>query len=478
MRSRILSSLAAAALFALGLAALIAPAAGQSTPAPEATPEFWPLAFDPAAVSVDPDAFTLIFEAPRECQLSPDETSVVLNGIGLYDLATGRPRLTFTAPARFSNAVPVVFVEGQGLYDLASGEQLLAVPTPDAWLAFDGRFLADGTILHYLLDPRQIKSWELGDGIHYAQPLVTDRWILVPSIVTVEGRTSVTNRIIDTATGELASGAFDFMNRISDSVAAVQPNGTLVAVSGDGVYDALTGEKRFDLGNYLLLRFSDDGTLLMATTETETLFLDAVTGAETTRLAVGSEARVMHGNLAHALLLSPDNRTLLVPEYTEVVANGEKRYLPLHIRLVDVGTGETRGQLPAGNQYAFLNEGRQLFIAQQGVFNADTGALIVALTDQIAFMSRTGRYIMVFDGSLTSLIDPETGALLHEFDGPWSAMTEGDRFILIVGKGVYDTASGELALEISSAGLRGSHSGSLVVVSEPGLCAIYRVPAN
>lgn len=458
------------------LSALIAPASGQSTPAPEATPEFWPLAFDPATVTVDPDAFTLVFQAPRECAVSPDESSVVLNGIGLYDLATGHPRLAFSAPSHFSSAAPVMLIEGQGIYDLASGEQLLEVTTPDAWLAYDGRFLADGTTLHYLLDPRQIKSWELGDGIRYAQPLVADRWILVPSIVTVDGKTSVTNRIIDTATGEQAAGAFDFLNRLNDSVVAIQQDGTLVAVSGDGVYDALTGEKRFDLGEYLLLRFSDDGTLLMATTETETLFLDAATGAETARLAVGPEARVMQGNLAQALLLSPDNRTLLVPEYTEVVADGETRYLPLNIRLVDVGTGETRAQLPAGSQYAFLNEGRLLFVARQGVFNTDTGALVVAITNQIAFMSSTGRYIMVFDGNLTRLLDSETGALLHEFEGPWSATTEDDRYILISGKGVYDTGTGELVLEAPARGLRGSRSGTLVVVSEPGACAIYRVP--
>ena len=106
----------------------------------------------------------------------------------------------------------------------------------------------------------------------------------------------------------------------------------------------------------------------------------------------------------------------------------------------------------------------------------DTGALVVAITNQIAFMSSTGRYIMVFDGNLTRLLDSETGALLHEFEGPWSATTEDDHYILISGKGVYDTGTGELVLEAPARGLRGSRSGTLVVVSEPGACAIYRVP--
>src|SRR5690606_21756243 len=136
-------------------------------------------------------------------------------------------------------------------------------------------------------------------------------------------------------------------------------------------YETATGEKRFALEEMQDLRLSLDGEVLIAVTAgNELQLIDTVTGDVILRRegvpfipAFGrGDARV------GGFVLSPDNTTLLVPEYTEVRSGGSSSYLTLGAQLVDVATDQVIGSLPEAGDYVFPWDGRYVQLAGQGIF--------------------------------------------------------------------------------------------------------------
>src|SRR5690606_1820837 len=132
-------------------------------------------------------------------------------------------------------------------------------------------------------------------------------------------------------------------------------------------------EKRFALEEMIDLRLSLDGKVLIAVTiDDELQLIDTATGEVILRRedvpfvpTFGrGDARV------GGFVLSPDNTTLIVPEYSEVRSGGSSTYLPLGAQVIDVATDQVVGRLPAAGEYAFPWDGRYVQLVGQGIFDA------------------------------------------------------------------------------------------------------------
>jgi hypothetical protein len=232
------------------LAMLISPASGQTAISPEVTPEFWPLTFDPATVTVDPYAFTLVFEAPMQCRLAPDEQSVVVYGVGVFDLATGEKRFDLTGRvADFSYSKPHLLIRNDGLYDLNTGERLIETESPDARLySFVGHFLMDGSTVYDTNTGHVFVQYASTEPVREAYLLPWNpNWVVITREITDANSTRYAHELLDVETGQPVTEPFAFINRIFEGPADASRDNTLIAIGGVGVFDLATGEKHYDL---------------------------------------------------------------------------------------------------------------------------------------------------------------------------------------------------------------------------------------
>jgi hypothetical protein len=481
MRARF--ALAFSLVLMLILTVLMSPASGQTAISPEATPEFWPLTFDPATVKVDPEKPTLVFESQYRCSLTSDDKAVVVQGVGVYDLSTGEKRFDFEESAGrvdISYRLPRVFVRNKGLYDVNTGELLVETASPDAFLSPYGDYMIDGPTVY---------DAATGDVLYRAAEDVTSlradpwfvdrRWVSITyQLADTVGQPQYEWVIVDAETGAPPAGQFAFMSNIVEHRATSVRDGSLVAISGDGLYEVATGEKRFALEEMQDLRLSLDGEVLIAiTADNELQLIDTQTGEVILRRedvpfipAFGrGDARV------GGFVLSPDNTTLLVPEYSEVRSGGTSSYLTLGAQLVDVATDQVVGSLPAAGEYAFPWDGRYVQLVGQGVFDVATGQMVFETAEPFIRVMPNGRFALVRDNGVLKIFDPKTWTLLYEIPGGITFVGLDYDWMLGV-HGLYNVESGQLEfpLDLERPGI--SFTGRYVIGNGESRCSIYRLP--
>jgi hypothetical protein len=366
------------------------------------------------------------------------------------------------------------------LYDSASGDLLIETESPDAYLAAPGDYVIDGRVVYDAITGDVL--YRAGDDVTNLQ---VSRWGWDRRWVSIFFQTADTLvqppyewLIVDAETGAPPAGQFAFMNGITEQRAATVPGGALVAISGDGLYETATGEKRFALDEMIDLRLSLDGELLIAITSGNQLqLIDTATGKVILRRddvpfvpTFGrGDARV------GGVVLSPDNTTLLVPEYTEVGAGDSSTYLPLGAQLVDVATNEIVGRLPEAGEYAFPWDGRYVHVVGQGIFNVETGDKVVDTAEPFIHVLTDGRFALGRGDGVLNVFDPETWTLLYEIPAGWNFA--GSDYEWLVGvDGLYDTRTGELAFPLDLARPGISLTGNYVINHGENRCSIYRLP--
>jgi hypothetical protein len=465
----------------LVLALLMSPASGQTAILPETTPEFWPLTFDPATVTVDPEGFTLVFEAPMQCRLAPDEKSVVVYGVGVFDLASGEKRFDLKGRvAGFSYDNPHLLVRNDGLYDLNTGERLIKTDSSDAWLYALGRFLLDGSTVYDTNNGQVFVQYPTTEPVREAFPLPWNRnWVIIAREITDGNSTRYAHELLDAATGLPVTEPFAFMNGIFEGPADVSRDGTLIAIGGSGVFDLDTGEKHYDLPQVYSMQFTEQGSaLFILTIDQEIQVIDGPTGEVLFRrenIIFEEDGRLLFDRWG-GFVLSPNGKTLLAPEYTTVRANGGLSYLPLETVVIDVESGETRARLPGGS-VGFLRDGNHIFVGGHGIFDAATGQSIRStpeLSDPPQVMQGT-YYGIIQTGETSIVTDPQTWETKYEFSGGYRWMSKDSRWLL-TSQGVYDLETGEQILPIEVGNVSTSLSGDYLTAYSRNSCAIYRTP--
>jgi hypothetical protein len=367
-----------------------------------------------------------------------------------------------------------------GLYDTNTGERLIETESPEAYLAPPGEYVIDGAVAY---------DAETGDVVYRGGDNVTDlhvnrwawdrRWVNI-SIQTenAAGQTQHEWLIVDAETGAPPAGQFAFMNGITAQRATTVPDGSLVAISGDGLYEVATGEKRFALEEMLDLQLSRDGAMLIAVTaDNELQLLDTATGEVILRREdvpfIPSFGR--GDTRVGGFVLSPDNTTLLVTEYSEVRSGGSSSYLTMGAQLIDVATDQVVGSLPAAGEYAFLWDGRYVQLAGEGIFDAATGQMVVETAEPFIQVLADGRFALVRGEGVLKVFDPQTWTLRSEIPGGWTFTGVDYKWVVGTG-GLYDVETGQLAfpLEIQSPGI--SFTGQYAINHGENRCSIYRLP--
>jgi hypothetical protein len=465
----------------LMLAMLISPAAGQTAISPEVTPEFWPLTFDPATVTIDPDAFTLIFEASAGCRISRDWTTIALSGYGVFDLATGEKRFPMTGRAlAFSAEQPFVLIQGEGVHNYETGDLVIPTTRTTGMFSPDGRFFVDYTTVYDLQTGEAVAELNrAGDGDRNFYGAYFDRngEVLIYGAekdgLTYQAR-------VDTTTWQQINDPAPFLSRVESVVLPWAAVGeTLIAINGDGVYEFATENKRFDIPAAGSIWFSYDDAFLVARTEEQVIIYDTATGNVT-----------LHVEIAQASQLFPsfDNSKLVVTQYRQAnTLHGIPNHEPVSVLVFDVKTGKLIGEFPGGRSVQLLSGDQLLAISGSGIHLLESGELLYPLHEQQYVMtSRDDRIYITGNATpeinienpsfATTVVDRQTWEARFTVEGQLYMVSEDGRWLSTDGQYVYDGATGELALQTVKGDLVISADGRFLATTSRNHCHVYRVP--
>jgi WD40 repeat protein len=475
MRARL--TIAGSLATMLIVAALMSPASGQTAISPEATPEFWPLTFDPTTITINPDEFTLVFEAPHSCILSPNDRFVWLNGIGIFDLTTGTQKLNLEQRAiRFSRDGDSVFVSNEGVYDIEAGTLVIPSQSEYAIISPDSRYIILEftvydfdthapvlTIIPDLPEATAAPDW--------AYRFTEDsEWLFVSLIASTSSGPSIDFRLYDVRTWQRAvdppivryEDIFTFPWLLSR-----QANAVVTSLPG-GLYDLSTGELRFALEAVNNILFSEDGMLLAVADQESFRVLDAITGDVRFETLLPTISVVA---------FSPDNRRLLLRTYeitSELTADLAGRLV-----VYDLQTGMPIAALPDPTYSSgFASDGRHIFTTgNTAIYDSETGERRLRVRSGHLVMSPDGRYIFTSaTHRYIGVYDTRTWERLYIRRGQYATISPDSRWLWVQMLGIYDIATGELRREMSTQSIDFRSSGKLAIESTDGHCAIYRTP--
>lgn len=296
-----------------------------------------PVSAQPAAgrAPITPDNvadLTLGYALPT-CQFNPDWT-LVSDGRGVFDVQTGKRRFVtfysedggwFSPDGKWLQVGGLASAEPGGtVYDVASGEisfDRTGVFSPD------GRLFAVGSDAVYEAGTwKRLYAYGIGPTVFSPDGRwLTGDWLLdaaagwqhfsITGSLPVFSPDSALVALFD-GVHDVPSGVLRFETHGTGGV-SFSPDGTLLAVDNDGVYDVTTGERRFAI-RYSGV-FSPDGKLL------------ATAGDGVYDTATGERRFALQGDFAaNSAMFSPDG-TLLVAEDDGVydVSTGERRFVPV-----------------------------------------------------------------------------------------------------------------------------------------------------
>lgn len=278
--------------------------------------------------------------------------------LGSYDLQTGQPyfainhyvhgdsaepNVTILAPERVRAFAPESQIDGDGL-SVRPAENLLIIQRLGAFELHSGRRLLD------------MYGWS---------SLSQDGSLLaIPGI-----------GIYNSADGSLALPLSDDENvsiRIS-------PNNQFYAVSGDGVYELATGERRFAIAG-VLPEFSPDGRWLAA--ERDGVY-DVQTGER---------------------LIALENAPFASPRFSP-----DSRWLADAGAIFDMATGEKLFDMDIWNEAVFSPDSR-LVVGADGVYDVPSGERLFELSGARVSFSADGSLIAASDGRIHNV---ETGEVVR-----------------------------------------------------------------
>jgi hypothetical protein len=469
----------------LVLAMLMSPASGQITISPEVTPE--------ATVEVMPPGFEWVMRAPGICSLSQDESLVAIVGGGLYNLSTGEQLIEFEPKpeagrvysAYFSEDILQVIVDSDGVYDIESGQKIADFPEDSVLRGGTPEFpviLAFGeeTWTETMYDS---ETWTpVFDPFTYGMPTrliegYSSESEIQPGIpgIHIYGDILLTYDL-----NELTANVYDFdtkellYTRIFDGFFTVDATNAYIAVPGEDIRTLRDNEVIIDdLPVFTVVArgrttFSEDSSLVLVENPDAAVFYSLPNGEKIAEVPLNTVSG-FYGDFS----LSDDGRSIIITRryYQTDQLISDLAYT------IDVASGEIidwPDESPL--TMSFTPDGRYK-ILDDGIYDAESGELIVALNPQIL-------HGVHFNTDFTLAAKPADGVYdlvakhkLYVLPNSAVMFSPDSRFIWVQKLGVLDAQTGELLYAMPGKGYYSfSASSKYLTTSGYQSCNILALP--
>ncbi|HEX2620973.1 MAG TPA: hypothetical protein VHL11_12520 [Phototrophicaceae bacterium] len=230
-------------------------------------------------------------------------------------------------------------------------------------------------------------------------------------------------------------GVYDTSNlqkrfAINGSPSSFNSTGTLLEVDNDGIYEVETGEKRFSIKGDGL--FSPDETLIAVT---EDGMYEMATGKK--RFAISSSF----------VVFSPDGTLLAsVREGVYEVATGKKRF-----SIAGYGL--------------FNSDGTLLRVLGDGVYNVSTGEKLFTPSEFFGSFSPDGTLLAVANDGVYDVVTWQKRFAISAY----GSFSPDSTLLVISNDGVYDVTTGEKRFAISGSYISFSPDGTLLAIEQDGI---------
>ncbi|MEO8607452.1 MAG: SH3 domain-containing protein [Chloroflexota bacterium] len=315
------------------------------------------------------DQLQLGFALPNHCGMfSPDGKLMAISEDGLYDLATGQRRFSFSGDvAKFSSDSRLLAIYNDGIYDVANSERRFDTANQPINFSSNNQFVVIGNDV-----------FDLSSGDHLLSvqgyPIVLSpdgRWLIVGG-----------DGVYDISTRERLFATYS--NNF-----AFRPDGRLLFADGTGlhggVYDGVTGNPLFSTAGYPSI-FSSDGRFLAV--EHDGIY-DTLNG---------SYKRLEFFGLPAQTFFSPDNRLLVV---------GTKVY--------DLETGNIRFTTSTDLLVHFSPDSKFVVSGYEkgGLYRVDSGTRLLTIINSSTYFNNDSTLLAIDDG----LYDTDTSEQLFSYKG-------------------------------------------------------------
>jgi hypothetical protein len=398
----------------------------------------------PTPTAIPTSLITTGLQIPHFCSgFSADDSRIMLQYWGIYDVATGERLYTTEKLFGASPDNQYVAVDGEGVYNISTGELIFPLAVSAGTFAFVPTFSPDSSKVasydgvYAVPSGEHIVSWDLENPEAFFSP--NSRYI-----------TLMGHGVYDLQTGEQlfpVAPQYDPYTPLS----RFNADSTRLTIEGDALYDVTTGTRLASITSDY--NFSSDGSLI-------TMPFGGVMSMETgeTLLNVGGY---------YAPALNPDN--------TLAAASAWDQDTPSVGRdgaVYDMATGEPR--FTYNSEYAvFSTDGLYLIAMNDGVYNVSSGERLYRIRGSQPLVQPNGTHFAIKG---QAVYEVTTGERLYSIIGHKARFSPDGR-LLFLDSGIFDVDTGARVLDILYSQPYFTADGSMFTMGEND-CSVYHVHRN